>query len=184
MTSAGAGREVLALATTGRQVVGFEPNESLVRFGNELLAADGVEARIRPCDRDMWPAEAGQADGLVIGWSGYMCIPDRARRVAFLRAAVRVLPTGAPVLLSFFAIGQPDVRLRTAASIAAPLRRLRGRSPVSVGDALMPMLVHVFTRPELEQELADGGIDLIEYCTTDYGWAVGRVRPQPGGDNR
>jgi hypothetical protein len=176
VTSAGGGREMLALAKAGYEVAGYEPHEDLACFGNRLLAADGIDATIATCDRDTWPREAGEADGAVVGWSGYMLIAGRARRVAFLCEAARRLPAGAPVLVSFFAVERRDVRLRTAACIATPLRQLLRREPVILGDSLVPFLAHFFTRAELETELADGGLDLVDFGTEEYGWAVGRVR--------
>jgi hypothetical protein len=179
VTSAGAGREVLALAKAGFEVVGFEPHEGLACLGNRLLKDDGFEATIATCDRDTWPREAGEADGVIVGWSGYMLTPGRVRRVALLREAARRLPAGAPVLVSFFAADVRTVRLRIAAGIAAPLRRFLRREPVTVGDSLVPFLVHFFTRDEIAAELADGGLDLVDFGVgaEECGWAVGRVRP-------
>lgn len=178
VTSAGGGREVLALAKAGFAVTGFEPHAGLALAGNRLLAAEGVPATVRPCPRDGWPVDSPEADGAVVGWSGYMLTPTRARRVAFLRAAAAALPADAPLLLSFATVERRDVRLRVTAAVGAPLRRLLRREPVEPGDALIPNLVHFFTRDELAGELADGGFELIDYGTTDYGWAVGRVRPR------
>lgn len=128
-------------------------------------------------------AEAGETDAIIVGWGGYMLIAGRARRVAFLREAARRLPAGAPVLVSFFVVERHDVRLRTTACIATPLRRLLRREPVTVGDCLLPNLVHFFTRDELAAELADGGLDLVDFGTEEYGWAVGRVRSPEQEDN-
>ena len=106
VTSAGGGREMLALAKAGYEIAGYEPHEDLACLGNRLLIADGIDATIATCDRDTWPREAGEADGVIVGWSGYMLTVGRARRVAFLREAARRLPAGAPVLVSFFVDGR------------------------------------------------------------------------------
>ena len=121
---------------------------------------------------------------MVVGWSGYALTAGRSCRVELLRGAARSLPVGAPILVSFYAIGRADVRMRMAARVAAPLRRARRREPVAVGDVLVPNLMHFFTRDELACEFSDGGFDLVDFDTQDYGWAVGRVRPRPGEDNR
>ena len=122
------------LIEAGYEVVGYEPHEDLACFGNRLLKEGGIEATIATCDRDTWPHEDSEADGAVVGWSGYMLIAGRARRVAFLREAARGLPAGAPILVSFFVVDRHDVRLRTAACIATPLRRLLRRERVTVGN--------------------------------------------------
>lgn len=176
ITSAGAGREVLALAKAGYEVSGFEPHEGLVRFGNDLLCADGVDATLSTCERDGWPSAALDADGAVVGWGGYMLIPGRERRVAFLRQAAACLPDDAPVLLSFYARCGAGVRFRVSYRLANLLRRVLRRPAVSAGDALVPTMVHFFTRAEVAQELADAGFEMVDFGAEDYGWAVGRVR--------
>jgi len=173
VTSAGGGREVLALAKAGYEVTGFEPHQGLARFGSRLLAAEGLIVSIAPSERDRWPAGAIGADGALVGWGGYMLISGREHRVAFLREAAAQLPAGAPILLSFFVQAGVARRLRVAAGVANPLRRLLRREPVNVGDALMPNLVHFFTRTEVAAELADAGFDLLDFGSMDYGWAVG-----------
>jgi hypothetical protein len=173
VTSAGGGREVLALAKAGYEVAGFEPHQELARFGSRLLVAEGLDASIDPSPRDRWPAGAIGADGAVVGWGGYMLISGRAHRIAFLHEAAEQLPAGAPILLSFFVRTGAALRFRTAAGIANPMRQLLHRPPVDMGDALMPNLVHFFTRTEVATELADAGFDLVDFGSVDYGWAVG-----------
>jgi hypothetical protein len=165
-------------------VTGFEPHPDLAGVARRLLSMTGAVATVHTCRRDVWPADGVRFDAAVVGWGGYMLTPGRTRRVAFLRGAAASLPVGAPILVSFVAVERPDLRLRAAARVAAPVRRVLGREPVSVGDALVPNLVHFFTRDELAGEFADGGFDLIDFGTKDYSWAVGRVRPWPGEDNR
>ena len=83
----------------------------------------------------------------------------RERRLGFLRAARRELADGAPMLVSFFE-RQADTReLRWTHSGANALRRISGRPPVELGDTLAPNLVHVFTRPEFEEEAAAAGFE-------------------------
>lgn len=55
VTSAGGGREVLALAKAGYEVAGYEPHQDLARFGNRLLKEGGIDGTIATCDRDTWP---------------------------------------------------------------------------------------------------------------------------------
>lgn len=174
VTCAGAGREVLALATEGRAVTGYEPLARLVDHGNALLAADGLPARLINCDRDHWPVH-DEAEGAIVGWGGYMLVAGRRTRVEFLRGAARSLPVGAPLLLSFFADeGVVNPRLATSVRIARFLRRALGRADVEItrGDALLPNLVHFFTRDEVAAELADAGFELVDHGVAPYGWAV------------
>lgn len=185
VTSAGGGREVLALAKTGYEVAGFEPHQELARFGSQLLAAEGLDASIDPSPRDRWPVEAIGADGVVVGWGGYMLISGRAQRITFLREAAKQLPAGAPILLSFFVRGGTPLRFRMAAGVANALRRLLRRGHVDIGDLMTPNLVHFFTRAEVAAELADAGFDLVDFGYMDYGWAVGvKATAAPAANDR
>lgn len=176
ITSAGGGREVVALAKAGYEVVGFEPHVDLVRFGNQLLAADGLTAEIRLSERDRWPATDVDADGVIVGWGGYMLIAGRHHRVAFLREAAKRLPVHAPLLLSFFPRKGENMRFRLVMLVANLLRRLLRRDTVAFGDALAPNLVHFFTRTEVAAEMSEAGFELVDFGTgaDGYGCAVGR----------
>jgi hypothetical protein len=176
VTSAGGGREVVALVKAGYEVVGFEPNGDLARFGNQLLAADGLIAEIKLSERDCWPAKTVDADGAIVGWGGYMLIAGRHHRVAFLREAAMQLPAHAPLLLSFFPREGDDIRLRLVTWIANFLRRPLRRVRVACGDALAPNLVHFFTRAEVTAEMSEAGFELVDFGIgiDGYGWAVGR----------
>lgn len=174
VTGAGGGREVLALAGMGFEATGYECNATLRDFGNGLLA--GTSARILPVERDVWPDTVQRFDCAVVGWGSYMLIPGRARRTAFLRAAVRSLAPGAPVLLSFFHREGSPLYFRAVAGVAAVLRLLSGAPTREPGDALAPTFVHYFTQRQIEDELAAAGFELVTYGTREYGHAVARVR--------
>jgi hypothetical protein len=174
VTGAGAGREVLALLAAGYDAVGYEPHDGLVAAGVRVLERAGHPGRLLPSPRDVFPADAGRADGVLVGWGSYMLLPGRARRVAFLSAARRALAPGDPLVLSFFP-RVPERRDRIVAAVANVLRRLRGDEPVEVGDALVPNFVHRFTRAELESELAEAGFACERFAAEPYGHAVARA---------
>ena len=83
VTSAGAGREVIALLQQGFDAVGYEPNRTLVATGSGLLAELEHGERLRTCDRDAFPDAAAPCDGIVVGWGGYslICGPGTEGRV-------------------------------------------------------------------------------------------------------
>lgn len=174
VTAAGAGREVVGLLDRGFDPVGFEPNDQLAGAGAAVLAPDGHGDRLRISRRDEFPADAPDADAIVIGWGSYMLIPGRRRRVAFLAGARQRLQPDAPLLVSFFE-RSPSRYFAIVHAIAAPLRRLRRSEPVELGDALMPNFVHYFSRAEIESELAEGGFTLLHYARKPYAHAVARA---------
>jgi ABC-type multidrug transport system ATPase subunit len=172
VTGAGAGREVAALLDRNFEAVGYEPNLALVQAGTDLLRRRGYGSALRLCERDTFPADAGSCDAVIVGWSSYMLIPGRARRVEFLRGARRTLADGAPLLCSFFARPPAaryfDVVLRTANVI----RRLRRADRAELGDTVRQHYRHYFTRAEIRSELADAGFEMVAFATEPYGHAV------------
>jgi hypothetical protein len=181
VVGAGAGREVLALAGTGMDVVGYECNERLMETGQAFLEGQGCTAVLRPLERDAAPPPGRAYDGLIVGWSAYMLMPGRAARVRFLRGMATIGLPDAPILLSFFTRWEGDRRLRMIARLAGGLRRLRRADPVELGDDLDPNYVHRFTEDEIRGELRDAGFELIRFTPQgggpyDSGWAVGRLR--------
>lgn len=180
VVGAGAGREVLALAGMGIDVVGYECNERLLNAGQALLAREGCTATLRPIERDAAPAPDQAYDGLIVGWSAYMLMPGRSARIRFLQGMAALASPGAPILLSFFTRRDDDRRLRVVARVAGGLRRLRRAEPAELGDDLAPNFVHRFTEDEARGELEEAGFELVRFQAQgsgpyDSGWAVGRL---------
>lgn len=173
---AGGGREVLALARRGYGVVGFECNPALAEYASGLLAREGVGSRVHLLPRYAVP-EAGRFDGAIVGWSAYMLIAGRARRIALLNGLRDRLEAGSPVLLSFWTRRPGSLRARRVAAVAGRIRRLLGGEPVDEGDDLAPNFVHRFTQDEIEAELSAAGYRLARFVPEsgayDSGWAVG-----------
>jgi hypothetical protein len=175
VTGAGGGREVLALTQRGFDAVGYEPHPGLVRAGSAILAAHGTEGRLRASARDVFPDAEGGADAVLVGWSSYMLIPGRQRRVAFLRAARARLAPGAPILVSFFVRSASERDYHRVAAIANVVRRVRGAELAQVGDTLRPNFVHAFAVDEIREELAAGCFELATFHAEPYGHAVARA---------
>jgi hypothetical protein len=123
--------------------------------------------------RDGLPEAIGTADAFVVGWGSYMHVRGRAQRVAFLQAARRRLPDGAPVLLSFFVRPDGAYHHVAVARVAGVVRRCLGREPVDVGDALELHYVHRFDRADVDSELQAAGFRLEHFAASPYGHAVG-----------
>ncbi len=175
VTSAGGGREVVALHRLGYQVDGFECNDTLRALADRILAEDGLGGEVRPSPRDRCPSGRPPYDGAVVGWGAYTLIRGRAVRVAYLVDLARQLRPGAPVLLSFFARPADDRWFRRTARLAASFARRRGVEAPELGDVLDPNFQHYFARAELEDELRAAGLAPVAFATADYAHAVGRV---------
>jgi hypothetical protein len=182
VTGAGGGREVLALLERGFDAVGFEPQPDLVSAGRGILGRRGAGDRVHHAPRDAFPAQAGPADAVLVGWGSYMLMPGRARRIAFLGSARAHLPEGAPVILSFFVRSAAERDYDRLAAVANLVRRLRRAERVEVGDALRPNYVHLFTREEIAGELHEAGFTLVAYRAEPYGHAIARATRGTGSE--
>lgn len=174
--AAGGGREVVALARLGYRVDAFDCVEPLVEYCRCALARFGTVARVIGAPPGEVPAGLHHYDGLIVGWGGYMHIPGRARRVAFLQALRRHVDAGAPLLLSFFTRSESARGLLWTYRIARVLRRLRrSADTVEIGDTIDGTFDHHFTRKEVEGELTAGGFELVAHSESPYGHAVARA---------
>jgi hypothetical protein len=175
VTGAGGGREVLALLERGFDAIGYEPNRRFASAGADLLGRRGHPDRLRPSERDHFPADVERCDGIVVGWGSYMLIAGRECRIEFLRAARRCLSDGDPILLSFFAHAERPRYFAVVAGVANAVRRLRRRPQIELGDTIAGNFLHCFVPAEIEAELAAGGFDLVALELSPYAHAVGRA---------
>ena len=159
----GGGREVLGLLDAGYDAIGYEPHPGLVEFARELLGARGQGDRVRLSRPSELPADAPSCDGVIVGWGAYSLVPGRAARVRLLAEARERLEPGGALLLSSFETERHGRELRVTRSIGSALRRARGRPGLELGDTLSPNPTHVFTREEVEGEVAAAGLEVAEH---------------------
>ena len=163
VTSAGGGREVVALERRGLAVAAFECHPGLAQRANELLRREGLTARVTLAPRDECPSDTPTCDGAIIGWTSYTLMQHASTRVRFLKQLRAHLRGGAPLLVSVFARREALRYLRIVTATANVLRALRGRQKAELGDDLVPNFVHHFTEDELAAELEAGGFRLAEF---------------------
>jgi hypothetical protein len=175
LTAAGGGREVLALRRLGIKVQGVESDERLMRFANDLMEREGLSPDIKWAPWDHLPELREEYDGVVVGWGGYMLIRGKNSRVMYLRRLRERVAHGAPILLSFFTTGHYTRGLRAVAKLGNLVARTLGREAIELGDSLLPNYVHFFTQEQLENELQEGGFELICYERYPFGHGIGRA---------
>ncbi len=176
VAAAGAGREMIALAHAGFVVDGFDCCAPLVEAGRSELRRQGIDAKLECVPPSTVPEPEGHYDAVLVGFSGYMYIAGRDRRITFLRELCRYLNAGAPLMVSF-AEGSSGRRRVWTARIGTAIRRLRLAQPVEEGDWLKTGFQHHFVREEMSSEMSEAGMDLVYYSgATCYGHAVGLVR--------
>jgi hypothetical protein len=171
--AAGSGREMIALHRAGYTVQGFECARSLVEAGQKNLRDAGCKGELIWTPPGTVPAIKGPFDGAIMGWSGYMYIPQRAHRVKLLRDFRDLLVAGGPLLVSFETREPFDRRMRWSARAANWIRKARGAEPVAVGDRLDLGFKHWFNRDDIAREMAEAEFRMEWYGVDGYGWALG-----------
>lgn len=164
--SAGGGREVLALAERGFDVFAFECSPSMVETARARMLTGNATAKIVQAAPDEVP-QLGTFDGAIVGWGGYMHIVGSQKRITFLRGFRSQVRDGSPLLVSFLTRQDESRMLSTIAKVGSAIRRLRGKPPVELGDELTKRYAHLFTRAEIERELAQAGFRLDDFSDRD-----------------
>jgi SAM-dependent methyltransferase len=184
VTSAGAGREALALLQGGWSVVATECAEPLARALADRLGpwAESGRARALWAAPDHVPDDGGRFDAVVVGWTGYTHLRGRSRRLDFLRRLRSVLVPAGPLLLSFEGApgGHPWVA-RAVAALAGPWRRALGREPVETGETLgRGGFTRVFAPGKAAAEVREAGMEVVREDWTGYPHLVARAPgPRP-----
>lgn len=184
VAAAGAGREMIALARAGFAVDGFDCSSLLVEAGRQELQKQKIDAKLHYVPSSAVPTHGGHYDAVLVGFSGYMYIPGRDRRIRFLRDLCGFLDTDAPVMVSFTE-GSYGKRRAWTAKIGTALRMLRRAESVEEGDCLKAGFQHHFVQQQIVSEMSEAGLRIAYYSGgTCYGHAVGLVRPDLAGRDR
>jgi hypothetical protein len=167
---AGGGREPLALARSGYEVVAFEPAEELARAMADAAAADGlgvdayvggyddVERLERVQDGAVRSATSlGPFDAAIAGWGSFTHIRTRAARVATLEALGRV--TSGPLLVSFIAL-RPDGDGGGGSELKRRLLARRSRVPHDQFSMYMGFQ-HPVNAGEVAELAAEAGLEIV-----------------------
>ena len=167
VTSAGGGRELIALTRAGFQAVGFECSHAMVEAGQRALKERGVAATLDWAPPSVAPQMGGLFDALIVGWNGYCYISPRTRRIEFLKNLRSQLQPGSPVLVSMAMRGPAARVLAWTPRIANAIRICTFRAPIfEAGDSFPGRPKLHFTRQQIARELKDAGFSI----TTLYMW--------------
>lgn len=101
---AGAGREVIALASKGIKVDAWECNEKLRAYGNTLLENNKFSCRILSMEQNLFPVipNGRYYDFCIISWGTYSHIFPREYRIQLLKKCKNIVK--GPVLVSYLAV--------------------------------------------------------------------------------
>ena len=176
--SCGGGREVLALARSGFELVAFECQPSFVVHCKDLLAKHEIPAQIFQAPPSEVAAEVRgmRFDAALVGWGGYMHIQHAQRRVAFLRDVRKMMPMGAPILISFFTRREQSKFFFIVYWVARVAKAISGSSlPVERDDNMDGSFDHHFTSDEIRAECKAAGFEVLVFHQRPYGHVVARA---------
>ena len=169
---AGGGREPLALAARGYEVVAFDPAagliDSLVARSAAISSVTALAGRYEDLPWLRAPENGARVnlqdvrpfDAAILGWASYSHLrTTESRRTALERMAA---VTSGPILLSFYLCAPPPA----PTGMRAWLARAHLWSPT---DRFTPAVgfYHLSTRDELLGEVAAAGLEPIEFSADD-----------------
>jgi SAM-dependent methyltransferase len=166
LVGCGSGRETIALASEGFRVTGVEPARRTLDQCRHALRSRELEADLRNDYVEDVSLDGDVFDVVMFTFGVYSFIPSAARRVATLTKVARALRPGGLILVSYREIEAPSHWLTGIARAAGALSRSDWR--LEPGDAVYRTtpgalgFEHVFTRSELDQELAEAGLTQLE----------------------
>jgi ubiquinone/menaquinone biosynthesis C-methylase UbiE len=162
----GWGREAIAIAQRGVEVVGMDTDFTAVRTARELAKAAGVSARFHQADFLELPYASSSFDFALMSHNMYSAIPGSSRRQAWLADLDRLLKPNGLVMLSFLPEQLPVPRLRRlSTSLNATLAKLPGtnRDYQPGDDCVGEHFIHWFEdMDEIRKELDGAGVTILE----------------------
>ena len=115
-------------------------------------------------------------EAAVVGWGGYMHIQNTRRRIAFLSDMRKMLPVGAPILISFFTRQEESKFFFIVYWVARVAKAISGSSlPIERGDNMDGSFDHHFTSDEIRAECKDAGFEVLAFHQLPYGHVVARA---------
>ena len=179
---AGWGREAIAIAQRGVQVVGIEVNANAARSAHDRAKTMGVPALFVQADLLKLPTDRERFDCVLLSQHMYSAIAGKAQRQSWLANLRRVLTPNGRVILSFLPEHPPASRLRTARRrLTMMVARLPGANPgYQMGDDCGGgHFLHWFQdEAEIRSELAGAGVR-IQDLNMSPGFAILTYPPSP-----
>lgn len=163
---AGSGRETIAIARRGLEVIGVESNDMAVRAASSLAKRLGVRAHFHQADFLHLPYGPASFDYVLLSSIMYSAIPGMSLRQTWLNNLLRLLLPTSLVILSFETRHAPRSRLgMVRIRLNQILAKLPGaNSAYQIGDnCSSEHFLHEFqNEEEIRRELVGTGLVIME----------------------
>lgn len=178
----GGGRDAIALAKMGFDVVGVDFIPELVAQAQENAARHGVSLKGVVQEISQLEFPPASFDLGLISAAMYSCLPTRERRVAMLTRIKTALKPGGYFLCQF--ILDPEKPVNPRAQLARKVFAFltRGNRWLEPGDVLKgpAEYLHIFLSPgELRSEFAAAGFAVLYFQSEEFGTWRGAVLQRP-----
>lgn len=168
----GWGREALAIARRGVQVVGVDINYVVTRMAHQSARAAGLPAHFHQADILHLPHRVSSFDFILLSSLMYSAIPGASQRRTWLADLCHLLKPDGLAILSFASDRFPMSRRRAACTFLNKfVCRLPGANPTYQpgDDWLLGHFLHVFRdEEEIRRELLEAGV-----IVRDLNWKGG-----------
>jgi cyclopropane fatty-acyl-phospholipid synthase-like methyltransferase len=161
----GLGREAVAIARRGVQVLGVELNNSAARTADNIAKSFKTTARFVQADYFEFPCRQHCFEYALLSCSMYCAIPGRSRRQAWVANLGSLLAPHGLLMFNFLPERQPVSRLRRLRSrVNTLLARLPGANATyQPGDMWEVHFWHAFhDEEEIRKELHEAGAETLE----------------------
>ena len=173
----GGGRDAIALAKMGFEVVGVDFIQELVAKAEENAARHGVSIQGLVQEISQLEVAPASFDLVILSAAMYSCIPTRRRRMEMLTRIKAALKPGGYFLCQFLL--DPDSKLNRRAELARMAFALltRGNRWHEPGDVLRGTeFMHLFlSEAELRSEFAAAGFAVLHFQSEKFGTWRGAV---------
>lgn len=168
IVGAGTGRDVMAFAAAGHEVVGLDCLAGPLSVAQRHLDARGLSATLVAGAIEDDVDLHGLFDVVIFSDGVYTVIPQSSRRVLALSHARRLMKPGGRIVLTYYAEEAPGPQrgVRLARLASALMRSDWHLEPHDIVMAIGPRgrvlhYHHVFTRDELDTEVRAAGLRVV-----------------------
>lgn len=169
----GGGREMLALERLGYRVAGFDPGAALVDLARKQASAELLLALEVSTYEDLIAGSSaiiGHApfDAVILGWGSLSHLSESSTRLALLRQARRLCPSG-PILLSWVHDAPSEVELAVRKRLSALGLATRDACE---GYSIVGGFSRSYSHQDIFDLAAQSGNRVLRYDEGDYPHAL------------
>ncbi|MGA9754291.1 MAG: class I SAM-dependent methyltransferase [Desulfobaccales bacterium] len=178
----GGGREAIALARMGFEVVGLDFSPEMVAQAQKNAARHSINLKGMVQEFSSLEVPAGSFDLMVLFAAMYSSIPTRRKRIQMLTKINRGLKPGGYFLCQFQFDPKPHINYRAISARKIFARLTGGNRDYEVGDVIWGSeFSHIFqSTDDLRDEFIEAGFEVVSLNISEPGWSGAILRKSEG----